>query len=296
MRLLLTLLLFSFINGLQKNDLVLGKPGEKVVPDPLVTKTDLDKAACKDCCPRPKATVTVTETGYLTVTCTHTRSSDRTEFTTVRFTRTVESVLTQTEQVNFVKTTTVVTSRQITTFATKTAVSFRYFTTTQTVFTSFGIATVTRTTRTLTTRFISTLVFTTTTRTDIFTVTVQTVETSVSSSTLSIGLVDLQITTITEVITETGTLTVPIFDRRTLQNSPTTFFSTSAATATILGFPIFVLLQSFVTEDDLVSSIATRWGTRTFFDTVSINTALVGYFTVATSTKTYSRLYPYPTV
>lgn len=254
-----------------------------------------NKAACKDCCPRPKATVTVTETGHITVTCTHTRSSDRTQLTTVRFTSTVTSLNRKTEKVNFINTTTVVVSRQVTVFETTEAARYRIFTKTQTVFTSFAIATVVKTTRVPSTRRISTLVFTTTTSTVFTTVTSQSIIFSTSISTFVVDAVTLVITTVPFDLTSTFTSTRVDLVGTTLPNSPVSFIRTiTTTTASFLTTSFFL---GTATNDQRTSTalvILDPTVTTTF--RITTNTANVVEYTTGATTLTFSELYPLPLI
>lgn len=277
------------VQGLEKNG------GMELLVDahPLLKAYAIEpnKSACKDCCPRPKATVTVTETGHMTVTCTHTRSSDRTQLTTVRFTSTITSLATKTEKVNFINTTTIVVSRQVTYFSTTEAARYRVFTKTQTVFTSFAIATVIRTTRVPSTRLVSTLVFTTTTSTVFTTLTSQSVVTSTSLSTISINAVTLIITTVLFDITSTVTSTTVELGATTLPNSPISIIrSVTSSTSTLILTSFYLGTETIDNQDvtDYVFTIAVA----TSFVPVTTNTANVVDYTSGLTTLTFSQLYP----
>lgn len=263
----------------------IGQPALKAYALPV------NKSACKECCPRPKATVTVTETGYSTVTCTHTISSDRTQTTTVRFTNTVRSVRTQTSRVNFTNTSTIVSSRQITTFRTTNTVQFRVFTSTITVLTSFTIVTMQSTVLVPTTRTSSTLVFTTTTTTLFTTFTEEVVSTQTLTSSLFASVVVLEVTTVDTLLTVTATDTQLSFGIATLPETTWSSIRTSSAT-----------YFSFTTILVLVGTAFSFLPTPTFFDGTEASltstnilvatTATVADFTIETTTLTFSYLTP----
>lgn len=250
-----------------------------------------DKAACRDCCPRAKATVTVTETGYTTITCTHTHSSDRIQTTTVRFTSTASVLATSTERVNFINTTTVVVSTQVTFFETTELAKYRIFTKTQTIFTSFAIATAFRTTRSASTRTLRTLSLTTLTGTVFTTLSTQFLETVTLTSDVTVEVVSLTLLTVTRPFTTTSTVTAVSFVATTLPNS-TQYFTNSITLVldTITIVTNVLVLNTVDDREPTAQDIITPKATVTTF--LTTNTGNVVQYASATTVLTFSELYP----
>lgn len=299
------LLLAAFLAALQKqkdNEKIVEKNAlpvsaeKSLLPDtnPLIRAyaKNPDVSACENCCPRPKATRTVTETGHITVTCTHSFSSDRIQSTTVRFTSTEELLRTITQTVNFVDTTTVISSTQVTTFETTEQARYRIFTKTETVFTDFAIATIIRTTRSLSTRTVSTLVFTTTTSTIFATVSSQSIFTTTSTSTLNVPVVSLVITTQgAGAVTSTVTSTFIELTDLLLPDQSVTFTESFTITTSTLLESSFVLGTATV-DNRNPTAVINVTVTNTLTGTVILNTNNFVDFTSAVSTRVYSKLYP----
>lgn len=250
-----------------------------------------DKAACRDCCPRPKATVTVTETGYTTVTCTHTHSSDRIQTTTVRFTSTASVLVTSTERVNFINTTTVIVSSQVTFFETTELAKYRIFTKTQTVFTSFAIATATRTTRSASTRTLRTLSLTTLLTTTFTSVSTQFIETTTLTSDVTVEVVSLDLVTVERQLTITSTVTAVSFIPTTLPNS-VQYFTESFTLNTRTFTEFFTELVTNTVDEREPTEYDVVTPRRTLTQFVTTNTGNVVIYDSATTVLTFSELYP----
>lgn len=294
--------LFRPCLGLQ--DRLLAKAGEiprdiqanvdDLIADPeVVVVCSTETKPCKDCCPRPKATVTITETYFSTEICTHTRSFTRTQLTTVRFTDTVSSVVTRTNKINFTNTTTVVGSRQVTSYHTIFAIKQNTFTVTTTIFTSFQLATVISTTRLPSTRTVSTLVIGETTTTERTTLTLQTIITEVTTSTTTFDLTTNVVVTINSA--EPSTVSEAILSGivTVLQDTPYTIASTWSSTQSYLFTNFFLdnlKTGSYTSTLYTLTRSETPFVTRTF--TRSIYTNDIASIFSVTTTITFSKLYP----
>lgn len=251
-----------------------------------------DNKACKDCCPRPKVTVTVTSTAYTTEVCTHTISRDRTQFTTVRFTNTLSTITTRTKAINFINTTTIIGSRQVTTFHTVLDIKYNYFTIFSTVFTSWQLATAVFTTRIPTTRTTSIQVRATVTGVDVSAITIQEIVTVPSTIQTFIG--GTTIVASNSEVTLTTTEIVPDFEYgiTVWQNSPLSAISIRSNTFSSLSTQ-FVLVNSI----GLWYSFLTTAFSNGPLEITTTRTAteftgtIVNAFT-SLGTITFSRIYP----
>jgi hypothetical protein len=251
-----------------------------------------DNKACKDCCPRPKATVTVTSTAYTTEVCTHTISRDRTQFTTVRFTNTFSTITTRTKSINFINTTTIIGSRQVTTFHTVLAIKYNYFTIFTTIFTSWQLATAVFTTRIPTTRTTSIQIRVTITGVDVSAITLQVLTTVPSTVQTFVG--GTSIIASNQILTITSTEIAPIFDygMTVWQDSPYSIVSIDSETYSSLD-------TSFLLDNTV--GVWYSYNTVTQFPTVIplTNTVSITTYTgtvvwahTSLGTLTFSKLYP----
>lgn len=253
--------------------------------------------ACKNCCPRPKATVTVTSTAYETEVCTHTISRDRTQFTTVRFTNTISTIVTRTNKINFINTTTIIGSRQVTTFHTILAVSYKYFTLTSTVFTSWALATAQFTTRVPTTRTTSRLVIQTLTVPNQSVLTIQTLVTVPTTLFQTLGGTIVTAEIVTSTVTSTSLIPDFVPSWTQYQDSPVSitsfnFYTESSLLTNIWLNPTSIgLWISEVIEGEIFAetTVLTTFTATEFTGTIVVPATSVG-------TITFSRIYPPPPI